>query len=99
MYGTGLAGRADLKKIEGSKVTVEGSNLHVMRLPLSLDGFEEIRVRLFPSGEFELQLFKPGFTLVVALLGVGGGQVWQDPRGQVKRRNRGRPRRSVGGAD
>ena len=73
-------------------MTVEGSNLHVMRLPLSLDGFEEIRVRLFPSDEFELELFNPGFTLVVVLLGVGGGQVCQVPWGQVKRRNGGRPR-------
>ena len=50
----GGAERTDLEKIQRCKVTVEGSNLHVMRLPLSLGGFEEIRVCLFPSGEFQL---------------------------------------------
>lgn len=35
-------------------MTIEGSDLHVMRLPLSLYGFEEVRVGLFPSGEFQL---------------------------------------------
>jgi len=48
----GRAERTDLEKIQRCKVTIERSNLHVMRLPLSFDGFEEIRVCLFPSGEF-----------------------------------------------
>ena len=73
-------------------MTVEGSNLHVMHLPLSLDGFEETRVRLLPGGKFEIQLLRFGFALVFTLLGVGGGQVWQVPRRQVQRRNWRRPR-------
>jgi hypothetical protein len=65
----------DLEKIQRCKVTIERSNLHVMRLPLPLSGLEKARVRLFPGGEFELQLLNPGFTVLVVLLDVGRGEV------------------------
>ena len=35
-------------------MTIEGGNLHHVGLPLALHGFEEARLRLLPSGKFEL---------------------------------------------
>jgi hypothetical protein len=53
-YGVMTSRTTDLEKIQRCEMTVVGSDLYVVPLPLSFYGFEEVRVRLFPGSEFEL---------------------------------------------